>query len=320
MPILKREPDLFPPDLLQSERAALELARAALDQVAKQHSKQGIAGTKSESYGESNGDSSTQPPAVIASHDSTAQAARLQAEIISDAGAPTSTELGSTTPSAVEKNSESDDAGAGKTNNNPNPMDLGSFSYVNEYLGVEQVSKPLTFWTGDWDEFQKFDPEAKGWWCLYTHSRHEKVLMRHLLTRQISFYCPMIEKRYRSPQGRMRTSFSPLFANYVFLKGTDDDRRYALSTDCVLASKPVQQPVYFVSDLWQINRALEMGVALTPEQKLTKGDPVVVKSGPFKGFEGFIQRRAGKTRFLIFLRYLEQGVSMEIDEGALTAM
>ena len=89
MPILKREPDLFPPDLLQSERAALELARAALDQVAKQHSKQGIAGTKSESHdvshGESNGDSSTQPPAVIASHDSAAQAAQPRADIISDA-------------------------------------------------------------------------------------------------------------------------------------------------------------------------------------------------------------------------------------------
>jgi transcriptional antiterminator RfaH len=197
---------------------------------------------------------------------------------------------------------------------------LGTFSYFSEYLGVEAPPQPLTFWSGDWDEFQKFDPEAQGWWCLYTHSRQEKLLMRHLFNRQLSFYCPLIEKRYRSPGGRMRSSFLPLFNNYVFLKGTDDDRRLALSTNCVLASKPVQQPDYFVHDLWQIGMVLQSGVAVTAEQKLEKGDPVMVKSGPFKGFEGFVQRRAGKTRFLIFLRYLEQGVSMEIDEGALVAM
>lgn len=246
MPILKREPDQFPADLLQSEHESLTFARTAM----------------------------------------------------ADGGAPRA---------AVETEELSSNR-------------LGTFSYLSEYLGMEATPQPLTFWSGDWDEFQKFDPEAQGWWCLYTHSRQEKLLMRHLITRQLSFYCPLIEKRYRSPGGRMRSSYLPLFTNYVFLKGTDDDRRLALSTNCVLASKPVQQPDYFVHDLWQIGLVLRSGVAVTAEQKLEKGDPVMVKSGPFKGFEGFVQRRAGKTRFLIFLRYLEQGVSMEIDEGALVAM
>ncbi|MDP1560706.1 MAG: transcription termination/antitermination NusG family protein [Pirellulaceae bacterium] len=245
MPILKREPDQYPPDLMNTEHESLALAETAL---------------------------------------------------LASGPNPSPSDY---PPDLAEK--------------------FGSFGYYTGYLGNEHPTKPLTFWSGDWEDYPQFDPEAAGWWCLYTHSRQEKVLMRHLFNRKVAFYCPMIEKRFRSPHGRMRTSFLPLFTNYVFLRGTDDDRRLALSTNCVLASKPIRQPDYLVHDLWQISVAVATGVPITAEQKLEQGDPVTVKSGPFKGFEGFIIRRAGTTRFLIYLRYLEQGVSMEIDEGALVA-
>lgn len=297
MPILKREPDQFPADLLQSEYSALSLAQAALAQcgVGRGPSKSTLAGDVSKG--------------------SLAAGASLSPDRVQE---PSAGDLPVMDDAAVGLAAPADATALETATLSPDR--LGTFSYFSEYLGLEAPPQPLTFWSGDWDEFQKFDPEAQGWWCLYTHSRQEKLLMRHLFNRQLSFYCPLIEKRYRSPGGRMRSSYLPLFNNYVFLKGTDDDRRLALSTNCVLASKPVQQPDFFVHDLWQIGRVLESGVAVTAEQKLEKGDPVMVKSGPFKGFEGFVQRRAGKTRFLIYLRYLEQGVSMEIDEGALVAM
>ncbi len=255
MPILKREPDQYPPDLMRTERESLVLAESALAE-----------------------------------------------SVLAD----------STVNTTVNTTSSEESSGLA--------VKLGSFGYYTGYMGNENPPKPLTFWSGDWDDYPRFDPNAAGWWCLYTQSRQEKVLMRHLLNRGVSFYCPMIEKRFRSPQGRMRSSFLPLFSNYVFLRGTDDERRVALSTNCVLASKPIRQPDYLVQDLWQISIAVASGVPITAEQKLEQGDPVMVKSGPFKGFEGFIIRRAGTTRFLIFLRYLEQGVSMEIDEGALVAV
>jgi len=297
MPILKREPDQFPSDLLQCEHEALTLAQAALARGVP-------AGLLERS---ATRDQNSHEPLVVESS--------LRADVVQE---PVAGGLRVDGPS--DSLAEPVKGGPAVEPMEWSPGQLGTFSYFSEYLGVEAPPQPLTFWSGDWDEFQKFDPEAQGWWCLYTHSRQEKLLMRHLFNRQLSFYCPLIEKRYRSPGGRMRSSFLPLFNNYVFLKGTDDDRRLALSTNCVLASKPVQQPDYFVHDLWQIGMVLQSGVAVTAEQKLEKGDPVMVKSGPFKGFEGFVQRRAGKTRFLIFLRYLEQGVSMEIDEGALVAM
>ena len=49
--------------------------------------------------------------------------------------------------------------------------------------------------------------ESKSWWCIYTLSRREKDLMRKLAARQIPHYGPMIPKRFRSPNGRLRTSW-----------------------------------------------------------------------------------------------------------------
>lgn len=173
------------------------------------------------------------------------------------------------------------------------------------------------------DDQLDLEPEAMDrdhWWCLYTVSRQEKVLMRKLFQAKRAFCCPLIEKRYRSPAGRMRSSFLPLFTNYVFLRGNQEDRRFALSTNCVQSCQRVIQPADLVDDLKKIYFAIVNGQAITAESKLQKGDPVLVKSGPFKGFEGYVQRRAGKTRFLIDLKYLEQGVSMEIDEGSLQAV
>lgn len=296
MPILKRELDQYPPDLMQSEFESLELARAKLQQVQSD---------KASRPDETENTAATSVPEL--------NAARALPSAPEHADAPIEGEsLGTDATRGGKSTTEGQHDSLAK--------ELGSFGYFTEYMGHANSPKPLTFWSGDWDEYSGFDPRAIGWWCLYTHSRQEKVLMRHLAGRGVGFYCPMIEKRTRSPQGRMRSSYLPLFTNYVFLRGTDDDRRLALTTNCILASKPIRQPDFLVRDLWQINRALQSGIPITPEQKLTQGDPVIVKSGPFKGFEGFVLRRAGTTRFLIYLRYLEQGVSMEIDEGALAAV
>ena len=72
-----------------------------------------------------------------------------------------------------------------------------------------------------------------------------------------------------------------------------------------------------LEDLKQIHHACSTGVPLTPEAKLQAGDQVRVRTGPFAGYDGKVIRREGKTRLLLSVRYLEQGVSMEIDEALL---
>jgi transcription antitermination factor NusG len=157
----------------------------------------------------------------------------------------------------------------------------------------------------------------RKWWCIYTISRREKDLMRKLASLKIAHYGPMIPKRYRSPNGRLRTSYVPLFPNYVFMWGTDDDRYQAMTTNCISRCNPVEDRERLVQDLRQIHLVVDAGVALTPESRFVPGNRVRVRTGPFARYEGTVIRREGKTRLLLSIQFLEQGVSMEMDEGLL---
>ncbi|MCH2179386.1 MAG: KOW motif-containing protein [Mariniblastus sp.] len=160
------------------------------------------------------------------------------------------------------------------------------------------------------------DPD-RIWWCIYTMSRREKDLMRRLASMKIPFYGPVIPKRYRSPNGRMRTSYVPMFPNYIFMFGSEPERSQAMTSNCISRYDEVVDSDQLVADLKQISSVVSAGIALTPESRLEAGNQVRVRTGPFAGYEGMVVRREGKTRFLLSIRFLEQGVSMAMDEGLL---
>jgi transcription antitermination factor NusG len=159
--------------------------------------------------------------------------------------------------------------------------------------------------------------EYESAWLFYILSRREKEFMRQLYALKIAFFGPTIEKKYRSPNGRFRTSYVPLFSNYVFVFGNEDQRYSTMTTNCVSRYTEIQDRPRLFKDLCQVHQVLSSGVAITQEQKLSTGDPVVVKNGPFKGFEGHVVRRENQTRLLVYVKFIEQGVSMEIDESQL---
>ncbi len=158
---------------------------------------------------------------------------------------------------------------------------------------------------------------SRTWWCLYTLSRREKLLMRRMLATDLAFYGPVAPKRSRSPAGRVRTSFVPLFPNYVFLFADDSGRREALRTNCISRIHHVEAVSDLMADLRRIHAVIEAGVPLMAESRLVTGNRVRVKSGRFKRYEGTVLRREGKSRLLLAINFLEQGVSMEIDEALL---
>lgn len=164
------------------------------------------------------------------------------------------------------------------------------------------------------------ESQDRSWWCVYTISRREKDLMRKLRSLEVPHYGPVLPKRYRSPNGRLRTSFIPMFPNYVFMLASEDERVKAMTTNCISACNPVAEHESLIEDLRKIHSVVDLGEALTPEAKLQAGTTVRVRSGPFAGLEGEILRREGKTRLLLSVRYLEQGVSMEMDEALLEAV
>ncbi len=152
------------------------------------------------------------------------------------------------------------------------------------------------------------------WWALYTLSKQEKKLCRTLLAAQVPFYCPTVEKRYRSPNGRLRTTHIPLFSNYVFLAGDEQSRYVALDSGCVSRCIPVESPKELTEDLALINGLVQTGAPLTPEARIEPGDKVRVKTGSFAGYEGTVMRRDNELRLVVNVRFMEQGVSVALDD------
>ena len=156
--------------------------------------------------------------------------------------------------------------------------------------------------------------DSKPWWALYTLARFEKKLMRQLLEEKIAFFGPTIARRYRSPQGRIRTSVEPLFPNYVFMMGDEVDRYRAVCTGSVSRFMPVPNPAELIEDLRQIRELILTDAPLAPELRIEPGQKVRGKSGVFKGFEGTVIRRENEIRLLISVRYMGRGASVALDD------
>ena len=164
------------------------------------------------------------------------------------------------------------------------------------------------------------DTEAEPWWALYTLPRREKDLMRRLRALGVGYYSPLIERRTKSPQGRIRKSYVPLFASYVFLRGDDAARRLALTTNCISRCLVVPNAEQFVVDLRQIRQLILANVPLTPEARIQPGTSVRVRSGPLMGVEGVVVRRQNKERLLVAVRFLQQGASALLEDFQVEAI
>lgn len=152
------------------------------------------------------------------------------------------------------------------------------------------------------------------WWALYTLARREKALMRKLLADDQQFCCPVVCKTHRTPQGSARRAYVPVFANYVFLRGDDVARYKAVCTGDVSRCLPVPEPQRFIAQLGDILRLIDSGQPVTVEARLPRGTAVRIKSGPFKGMLGRITQVRKHPKFTVYLDFMQQGVSLAVDD------
>ena len=155
----------------------------------------------------------------------------------------------------------------------------------------------------------------RRWWAVYTKSRQEKSLARHLISHDIPFYLPLIPKDSIIRARRVR-SHIPLFGGYVFLFGNEEERVSALTTNRISRILPVLDQDRLRQDLGNVQTLIECDAPLSVERRLATGAPVRIKSGALSGLEGVVVKRHGKTRLLVAVTYLQQGVSVEIDDCA----
>lgn len=155
-------------------------------------------------------------------------------------------------------------------------------------------------------------PERR-WWVVHTNPRQEKSLARHLYAKQVPFYLPLIPK-LRINRGRKIKSYLPVFGGYLFLFGNDYECMTALESNRVVKLLPVPGVEEMSLDLRNIEALIKANAPLTVEGRLAPGVKVRVKSGALMGLEGVILSRRGENRLLIAVRFLQQGVSVMIED------
>jgi hypothetical protein len=153
----------------------------------------------------------------------------------------------------------------------------------------------------------------RRWWAIYTKARQEKALARQLVSYAIPFYLPLAS-RENMVRGRRVHSHVPLFNGYLFLYGTEDERIRSLTTNRISRILEVNDQQQLFSDLRQVHEVIASGAPLMVENRLEAGQPVRVKFGALEGLEGKVVQRRGAVRLLIAVNYLQQGVSIEIDD------
>jgi hypothetical protein len=150
-------------------------------------------------------------------------------------------------------------------------------------------------------------------WAVYTKSRQEKALSRHLFANRISHYLPLVQKTHLC-RGRKLSTRVPLFPGYVFMLGSEKERICSLMSNRISKILPVPDPRCLWTDLQQVFRLIHCGAPLTAEQRLAPGHRVRIRCGALAGMEGTVQVRRGRTRLLVIVSFLQQGASIEVDE------
>ncbi len=150
------------------------------------------------------------------------------------------------------------------------------------------------------------------WWVLHTRPRQEKALAVDLFKREIDVYLPLarLERRYGK---RREVVEKPLFPGYLFLRGRPQDRVTALTTNRIVRTLRVLDPVRLEDDLRRIDLMISSGEAVTTFSGLKEGGRCRVVGGPLIGLEGVVIRRRNLSRIFVGVDILGQSGVVEID-------
>lgn len=158
--------------------------------------------------------------------------------------------------------------------------------------------------------------EVGDWFVLRTRARQEKILAQDLAARSIFCFLPLIRtvRYYGEHKARVEV---PLFAGYLFLRGSVDDAYTADRTQRVAQIIDVADQSRLDAELRSLYLALRNVTTLDPYPYLKQGVHVEVRSGPFRGIQGVVESRARMNLLVLQVEMLGRAVSLEIDPALL---
>jgi transcription antitermination factor NusG len=154
------------------------------------------------------------------------------------------------------------------------------------------------------------------WHVAHVRSRQEKSLARRLLEQQIPFYLPQIQ-RVAERSSRRFHSYLPLFAGYVFFRGTDGALNVALRSGVTANMIAVSDQKLLTEELEQIRRLQLAGASFEVYEDLLPNDAVMITEGPFRGYAGAVVRSGRGDRLVVSLSLLRKNVAVEFERPVL---
>lgn len=162
-------------------------------------------------------------------------------------------------------------------------------------------------------------PTEGDWYVLHTRSRQEKALAQDLARLDISHFLPLFA-HMRLYGRRKVTVEEPLFAGYVFLRGTLDQAYEADRTKRIAGILNVPNQAGLDWELRNLALALSQRIPLDPYPYLKEGVRVEVRTGPLRGLQGFVEKRKSWDRLAIQVEMLGQAVSVELHGAQVDAI
>jgi transcriptional antiterminator RfaH len=150
------------------------------------------------------------------------------------------------------------------------------------------------------------------WWVAHTKSRNEKALAHDLIRKSINYFLPMSWK-VRRTKGRKIKTLLPLFGGYLFFCGNEDQRLEVLRTNRVANLIEVRNQTKLVSELVQIEQAIQAGAPLVPHKYIKAGQRCRVTAGPLADLVGITVKSKNTARLVLQIDMLGQATSVEVD-------
>ena len=155
-----------------------------------------------------------------------------------------------------------------------------------------------------------------SWYALHTKSRAENVVHDGLAKKSVEVFLPKITVPSKR-KDRKKLIRIPLFPGYVFVKSDLSANHHLEIVKTAGAVKLLgnqQGPVSVPDDAVE-----SLKIMVSSEQPIStgyqfsKGDRVMVVSGPFTGVVGVFERYGASGRIVVFIEAMGQFAAVEVD-------
>ena len=161
------------------------------------------------------------------------------------------------------------------------------------------------------------DPMAELlWFVAHTRPRREKKLKQYCEREGIPVTLPTYRSRHQY-RGKSVVFAKPLFPGYVFVQLINGQKQRLVQNEHVASMLVVHDQALFEQQLNEVLRALDTGLEVFLAPEIGGGSRVLVKSGPLRGLEGWVEKRYGLTTVLLRLDFIGQAAAVRLEASQL---